>query len=174
MDHEGIVTKLKENGKADVIIQPPGAGVPGVSKEINARVCHCATPASTITIEALNSAGAGVGDRVSVMRDTSTLLKNCGILLGIPLAGLIGGIALTFLITDRSSSVHPAGVAAGITFTLVAVALSIVWYRRSSVGSDPVIDRILQVAGKTGAEMCGGVFPIKNKGSACNTCSGNV
>ena len=167
MNYEGIVATLKENGKADVVIQPSGAGVHGASKAVNARVCHCATAASSITIEALNSAGAAVGDRVSVMRDSSTLLKNCGILLGIPLAGLIIGLILNSLLST-------AGLAAAIAFPLIALALAIAWYRKSSAGSDPVIDRILQVAEKTGPELCGGIFPMKNQGGSCDACSGPV
>ena len=165
MNYEGIVTALKENGKADVVIQPRGSGVYGASKEVNARVCHCATAASSLTIEAINSAGAGVGDMVSVMKDTSTLLRNYAILLGIPLAGLIVGIVLNSLLPFY-------GLAAGILLTLLSLALAIQWYRRSSVGSDPVIDRVLRVREKTGPELRGGIFPMKNEGTSCDACSG--
>ncbi|MBW1908344.1 MAG: hypothetical protein JRJ11_02215 [Deltaproteobacteria bacterium] len=55
--HEDFVATLKEDGKAEVIIQPGSMGVPGASPQINRRVCHCATDGSTITIEALNRVG---------------------------------------------------------------------------------------------------------------------
>ena len=173
MNYEAIVINLKENGKADVVIQPPGSGVHGASKEVNAKVCHCATAASSITIEALNSAGAGVGDRVSIMKDSSALLKNCGILLGIPLAGLIIGIILNSLVTGPLSLSPAFGLTAGIGFALMALVLAIVWYKRSSTSSDPVIDRILRVAEKTGPQLQSGIFPLNNQGSNCGACSGN-
>ncbi len=173
MNYEAIVINLKENGRADVVIQPPGSGVHGASKEINARVCHCATAASSITVEALNSAGADVGDRVSIIKDTSALLKNWGILLGIPLAGLIIGLALNSLVTGPLSLAPAVGLTAGIAFPLLALVLSIAWYRRSSTSSDPVIDRILQVAEKTGPQLQSGIFPVNAQGSNCGACSGN-
>ncbi len=173
MNYEGILINLKENGKADVVIQPPGSGVHGASKKINARVCHCATAASSITIEALNSAGAGPGDRVSVTKDTSALLKNWGILLGMPLAGLIIGIILNSVLTGPFSLPPAFGLTAGIACTLLALILSIAWYKKSSTSSDPVIDRILRVAEKTGPQLQSGIFPVNNQGSNCGACSGN-
>jgi len=174
MIYEGIVTSLKENGKADVTILPPGAGVPGVSREINAKVCHCTSQGSNITVEALNSAGADVGDRVFLTRDTSTIVKNYGILLGTPLGGVGGGMAIAFLIADRFPSAAPVAVATGILFALIAFALSIAWYRKSSAGSDPVIEGILQAGKNDGAEMCGSVFPLVRNGHACRDCSGDA
>ena len=170
MIYEGLLTRCKEDGKAEVVIQPHSAGIPGATKRINARVCHCATPASTIRIEALNSAGAGVGDRVSISRDNPALMKNWGILLGIPLAGLISGIALAFLFTN-SFSFHPfVGAALGIPIALSTVALSQVWYRKVPTDTQPVIDHIIQVGGETGKELCGESFSSINKSSGCDGC----
>jgi len=90
--HEDFVATLKEDGKAEVIIQPGSMGVPGASPQINRRVCHCATDGSTITIEALNRVGAGVGDWVSVSRNATEMIRNAALLLGIPIIGLIAGL----------------------------------------------------------------------------------
>ncbi|MBW1783004.1 MAG: SoxR reducing system RseC family protein, partial [Deltaproteobacteria bacterium] len=97
--YEGLVASVDKDGKAEVIIGPDSSGIPGASPRVNRHVCHCATDGSTLTIEALNRVGAGVGDRVIVSRDTAGLVKNAAVLLGIPLMALTAGIALAvFLI----------------------------------------------------------------------------
>jgi hypothetical protein len=74
--YEGHIACLKEDGRAEVIIEPGNTGVPGASPKINRRVCHCVTDGSNLKIEAFNRAGAGVGDQVSVGLETSGLVKN--------------------------------------------------------------------------------------------------
>jgi len=99
--NEGFVATLKENGRAEVVIRPESAGIPGPSNRVNRHVCHCATGGSTVMIEALNGVGAEVGDYVSVRREASGLVKNAVCLLGVPLVGLILGIILAALLNSR-------------------------------------------------------------------------
>jgi hypothetical protein len=105
--YEGLVAGLKDNGRAEVIIQPGNSGVPGVPEEVNSRFCHCATGGSTIRIDVENRAGAEVGDWVLVNRERGVLKRNAGALLGIPGMAAILGI-ITALILASGFSVGPA------------------------------------------------------------------
>ncbi len=97
--YEGFVATLKENGLAEVVIQPESAGVPGVSQEVNGKVCHCTTDGSTITIDVENRAGAEVGDWVAIDREKGALKRNIVALLGLPALGAILGIVAAFLLS---------------------------------------------------------------------------
>ena len=156
--YEGLVTNLKEDGRAEVVIQPISSGIPGASSRVNRHVCHCATDGSTITIDAVNSAGADVGDRVFVNRDTSGLVKNAAVLLGIPLMGLFAGIALAAVLTQGFAFHVTVGIVAVAVSFLLGIVIGVSLFKRASAGSQPVIDQIvktrLEAASIFGAKPC--------------------
>ena len=156
--YEGLVTSLKKDGRAEVLIQPISSGIPGASPRVNRHVCHCATDGSTITIEALNSVGADVGDRVVVNSDTSGLVKNAAVLLGIPLMGLFAGIALAAFVTHGFAFHMTGGIVAVAVSFLLGIVIGVSVFKRASAGGQPVIDQIvktrLEAASMFGEKRC--------------------
>ncbi|MDZ7696248.1 MAG: SoxR reducing system RseC family protein [Deltaproteobacteria bacterium] len=142
--HEGFVATLKKDGKAEVVIQPVHPGIPGASSYVNRHVCHCASDGSTVTIAALNGVGAEIGDYVSVLRDTSGLLKNAVALLGVPVLGLIAGVIFAAVLTDGFSSHMATGMIAIAACLIVGITIGVLIFRRISVNSDPIIENIIQ------------------------------
>jgi hypothetical protein len=99
-EYEGFIATIKEDGKAEVIVQPETSsivGAPGVSK----KVCHCASSSSQVTVEALNPVQAAVGDRVAVRVDASLLLRNARSLACLSSLWSLGG---RFLSSFRRAS----------------------------------------------------------------------
>ncbi len=141
-DHKGFVASLTADGKAEVVIRPDMPGIPN-APEVSAKVCHCATDGSTVRIEALNMAGAGVGDWVSVSH-SGILMKNVAVLLGIPVLGGISGLAVGAIFTG-GLAVH---VTNALIFTLAGLFLGIIIgsavYRRLSPHNQPVISRVIR------------------------------
>ena len=170
--YEGFVTEVGVDGRAEVIIQPISSGIPGASPRVNRHVCHRATDGSTITIEALNSAGAGAGDRVLVSQDTSRLVKNAAALLGIPLMGLSAGIALAAFITHGLAFHMTSGFIAVAAFFLTGIVIGVSVFKRLSAEGQPVIDRIvktkIEADSISGKNRCAG----ENISSICDGCSG--
>lgn len=152
--YEGFVACIKGDGRAEVIIGPGRPCIPG-APEVSRKVCHCATDSSSVTIEALNRAGAGPGDLVSVKRSSAALLKNVAILLGGPAIGLISGIVAGMILNQRPA-VHPIGAvlvaAAGL---LLGIIVAVVRYRRVSDDNLPVITRIIKTRLKMAASSNG-------------------
>ena len=146
--NEGFVTALKKDGKAEVVIQPVRTGVPGASSYVNRHVCHCASDGSTVTIEALNGVGAEVGDYVSVLQDTSGLLKNALALLGVPVLGLIAGVTFAAFLTHGFSSRIAGSWIVMAVFFLCGITTGVLIFRRISVGNGPVIEQIVQKSGE--------------------------
>lgn len=170
--HEGFVATLKKDGKAEVVIQPVRPGVPGASSYVNRHVCHCASDGSTVTIEALNGVGAEVGDYVSVLRDTSGLLKNAASLLGIPVLGLIAGVIFAAVLTDGFASGIAGGIMAMAAGLACGITMGVLIFRRISVNSDPIIEHILQKRRQgdplfTADQLCS-AEPNRD----CNACAG--
>lgn len=141
--YEGFVSSIKGDGKAEVIIRPGNPSIPN-APELSKTVCHCATDSSTITVEALNRAGAHAGDLVSVKRNPTALMKNTAVLLGIPAIGLISGI-VAGMILNQGFAVHTTGAvivaAAGL---LLGIIIAVISYRRVSSDDLPVITRIIR------------------------------
>jgi positive regulator of sigma E activity len=168
--YEGLVTSAGEDGKAEVVIQPTTSGIPGASPQVNRHVCHCATDGSTITIEALNSVGAGVGDRVFVSSDTSGLVKNALVLLGIPLMGLFTGIALAAFLTHGFAFHLTGGIVAVAASFLLGIVIGVSVFKRTSAGGQPVIDQVvktrLEAAFMSGEDRCA----RENIGGSCDGC----
>jgi|GEM_PF-829594 len=171
--NEGFVATLRKDGMAEVVIQPVSSGIPGASPRVNRHVCHCATEGSTLTIEALNRVGAEVGDYVSVFRDSSGLLRNAASLLGIPAAGLLGGILLAAFLTDGFSYRIAAGMIAMAASLFSGIAIGVLVFRRVSAGNPPVIEQIIEKGWK-GAPLCSDrrIFLSEPEG-VCKACAGS-
>jgi len=169
--HEGIIGTLKGDGRAEVVIQPVNAGIPGASTRVNRHACHCATDGSFITIEALNGVGAEVGDLVSVRRDASALAKNAAALLGIPMAGLLTGIILAVFLTHGFSWRIAGGMIVMALCLLCGVAIGVLTFRRVSVGSIPVIEEIIEKRWKGPLLSEGAPFCPAESTKGCKACT---
>jgi len=170
--HEGFVATLKGDGKAEVIIEPGNMGVPGASPQINRHVCHCATDGSTITIEALNRVGAGVGDRVSISRNTNEMIRNAAALLGIPIIGLIAGIILAAFLTDGFSLRIAGGIIAMAACLLSGMTIGVLIFRRVSTGSQPVIEKIIEKRRPGDPLFSDRQYVLGESNKGCDTCAG--
>ena len=170
--YEGFIKNVKEDGKAEVVIQPDRAGIVGAP---HLDICHCPSDSSRITFQAFNKANAGVGDLVLIRSDSTRLLKNAAKLIGMPLLGLItASIATTVLsqnwILHRTSvfSVVGAGLLAG-------VIIGVVTYRRTTDAHDPIITHIIKKGSGASTSFCefGSDFQNggRSKGRSCNLCS---
>jgi hypothetical protein len=89
-EYEGYVASIKEAGKAEVIVQPETSGIVG-APDVSRKICHCASGRSQVTLGALNSVQATVGDRVVVKVDASLPLRNAVALIGMPVFALVLG-----------------------------------------------------------------------------------
>jgi hypothetical protein len=142
-EYEGFVASLMEDGKAEVQIQLGRAGIVGASG-LSAKVCHCASSSSQVTLEALNPLQAGVGDRVSVRTDASLLLRNGGALIGIPVLALALGWTVSVLIPEGGLF----GAAMKFLFMFcslpLGIAADVFLYRHWSRRKPPIISRIIR------------------------------
>ena len=168
--YEGFVAGLKEkNMKAEVVIQPGNAGIPG-APQLKDIVCHCATDGSTITIEVLNKEGAGVGDWVSVSRNTTAMIRNAAALLGIPLIGIIVGIILATFLTDGFSFRILVGIVAMAACLLLGITIGVLIFRQISTVNQPVIDRIVKTRLEI-ASIGDGKCLLEKPDSKCDGCT---
>ena len=142
--YEGYITCIKEDGKAEVIIGQGNTGVPGASPQVSRRVCHCATDGSNIKIEALNRAGAGVGDLVIVSLDSSGLIKNAIVLIGIPGICLIIGIVIAYILIRDLLFPMTGGILVAAGLFLLGIALGIRIYKRISAKNQPMIENVIK------------------------------
>jgi len=139
---EGFVTSVSEDGKAKVVIYTDQPGIPGAPE---AKVCdHCSECTSKVVVEVLNIAGALVGDRVSMAHKPGALKRSVWNLLGIPLTGLIFGLAAGMTL-DQFIAIDAIGVtilaAAGL---LPGIIIGIRIQRRIWGDALPFISRIVE------------------------------
>lgn len=167
--HEGLVASLGPGGTADVVIRPGKPGIPG-APELTKKVCHSPTDGSTVRIEALNSAGAAVGDWICLSRSSGMVVKNAAVLLGIPALGAISGLVGGTIITG--------GLVVNVTGTIVSAALGLLLgiiigtatYRRVSAGNQPVIDRVIMTRTEVASQPCGNQSHFQNQDNPCDRC----
>jgi len=141
--YEGVVASLRADGKAEVVIRPGKPGIPG-APELTEKVCHCATNGSIVRIEALNRAGAGVGDWVLLDRRAGVLMKNAVALLGSPVIGGLSGLAAGAIFFDGFALSVTAMVVSATVGLLLGVIIGGVIYRRVSADDQTVIRRIIR------------------------------
>jgi hypothetical protein len=168
---EGYVSSLTADDRAEVIIMPAELGIPG-APEISKKVCHRATDGSTLRVEALNRAGAAVGDWVALSRKSGVLLKNAAVLLGIPLLGGMSGLAI------GAALVHGFDVPSVSTFLVAAfgllagITIGTRHYRRLSADNQPVISRVLKTRTEVAAMLEDEQASEKDGAGNCGGCSG--
>ena len=136
------MTSVSEDGKAKVVIYTDQPGIPGAPE---AKVCdHCSECTSKVVVEVSNIAGALVGDRVSMAHKPGALKRSVWNLLGIPLTGLIFGLAAGMTL-DQFIAIDAIGVtilaAAGL---LPGIIIGIRIQRRIWGDALPFISRIVE------------------------------
>jgi hypothetical protein len=169
--YEGIVTEMKEGGKAEVLIQPGSAGIPGASMEVNNKVCHCTTDGSSIRIDVENKVRAGVGDWVLVNTETRALIRNAAALLGIPFLGGAFGLFLALMLSTGLSFgaiIWVIFVAGGL---LIGVVAGVSVYKRVSPGSRPFIDRVIRTRSEIASMPQGEHCTVRKSDGTCDSCA---
>jgi len=170
--YDGIVTSLKGEDRAEVIIRPTTPGIPGTTEEVNRQVCHCVTDGSAITIEAVNVVGAGVGDWVSVRREIRAIMKNVATLLGVPVAGTTLGIVFAVIFTDNFAFRIGGGIIGIASGLLLGIVCGVLFYRKVSGESEAFIEQVIktrsEMAAMSGEDRC----PLKKLSVQCDGCVG--
>jgi len=168
--YEGLVASLATDGKAEVVIKPGTPGIVG-APELTGKVCHCASDGSSVTVDALNGVGAGVGDVVSVTRTSGRPMRNAALLLGIPVLGGVSGFAIGLMLF--------AAFAAGITAAVLATALGLVlgiviggrFYRRVSENNQFVVTKIVRTRSEMASLSAKSQSALQGKNVSCDGCS---
>jgi positive regulator of sigma E activity/YHS domain-containing protein len=142
-EEEGLVSSVSENGWAQVVANKRDAcGDCGASG-----CCASLGGSSKMVIKAMNSAGAGIGDLVSITLKSGTVVQSAAIFYLIPLIGLIFGAVLG---STSNLGLPLSETAAGILFSFAGLALGFlitaVITRWLSAKQDftPVITRVIK------------------------------
>ena len=145
-ESEGIVMDASEDGRAKILLE---ASEPCIHCAEEIDVCNCSGGSSRVIVRALNSVGASVGDLVSISHKPGALFKSITIFLVTPVIGLITGLVISTLLTQRNT----AGVSATAIFAaaglVVGIAISVLTYRRVSADIQPFISQVI----RTGLEI---------------------
>ena len=138
---KGLVTSITEDGWAQV------------ETDRNDACSHCSSCRvslgcnSEMTINAINRAGAGVGDLVSMHLNSGTIMKSAAILYLIPVAGLISGAFMGEGLSTRLAMSETGAIAllslAGFILGFIITALISRWMSARRALS-PTITRIIR------------------------------
>jgi hypothetical protein len=169
--YEGIVTEMKEDGKAEVLIQPRSAGIIGASAEVNNKVCHCTPDGSSIRIDVENKVGAGVGDWVLVNREMRALMRNAAALLGIPSLGGAFGLFLALMLSTGLSLGATTWVIFAAGGLLIGIVVGVSVYKRVAPGSQASIDRVIRTRSEIASMPQGEHCTIRKSDGTCDTCA---
>jgi hypothetical protein len=155
-EYEGFVASIRDDGKAEVLIRPETSGILG-APSVSAKVCHCASSGSSVTLEALNLLQATVGDRVTIEVKLSVLIRNVGILIGTPILALALGWAVSLLLEGGYFFGLPITFFCVFSSLPLGVAAGMLLHRHWSKGNLAIISRII----RTREEMASGslLFP---------------
>jgi hypothetical protein len=171
--YQGIVYSLIAENKAEILIKPGEQSIIG-APEVSEKVCHECTAGSTLRIEAVNRAGAEIGDWVVLTRQAGLVKKNAMALFGMPFLGIgIGtgiGVVLMF------------GMGLPVAILVFCAAIGLVLggmigkkqYRALSEKNEPVINRIVKKRSDLAAMRRESQKPIKNNEIGCDSCSGCI
>ncbi len=142
-EEQGYVTGIGEDGWAKVVTDRKDACA-------DCGASHCCVSfksGSEMVIKAMNSAGANVGDLVTLSLSSGTLLKGAAVLYVIPLAGLMSGVVAgagleQWLAMGETASIVFLGFAGLILGFVITAFIS----RRMSAKNrlTPVITRIIR------------------------------
>lgn len=136
---QGTVTAIAEDGKAQVAIRTDDT-LPGCSSRTEH--CHCSEGTSSLVIKVSNQAGARVGDNVSVLFKSGSVLKSVLILLGIPMVGIFVGAVLGNTLYEDSGFSQGGAFGAGAACFGFAVLSAVMIYRHFSEDIQPYIDHV--------------------------------
>ncbi|MBW2003313.1 MAG: SoxR reducing system RseC family protein [Deltaproteobacteria bacterium] len=138
---KGLVTSITEDGWAQV------------ETDRNDACSHCGScrvsfgSNSEMIIKAINRAGAGVGDLVSIHLSSGTIVKSAAILYLIPVAGLISGASMGEGLSTRLAISPTSAIAlsslAGFILGFIITALISRWMSARRTLS-PIITRIIR------------------------------
>ncbi len=138
---KGLVTSITEDGWAQVEIDRNDA----CSQCSSCRVSFGCN--SEMTFKAINRAGAGVGDLVSIHLSSGTIMKSAAVLYLIPVAGLISGAFLGNELATRLAVSETSAIAllslAGFILGYIITALISRWMSARRTLS-PIITRIIR------------------------------
>lgn len=140
-EYDGFVASLIDDTKAEVLIQPEREGIVG-APAVSAKVCHCASSSSQVTMEALNPVQAGVGDRVIVKVEASALIRNLGSLVGLPVLFLVLGWFISLFLGDTVLLGLPITFLSIFCSLPLGVAAGVLLYRHWSRENLPTITSI--------------------------------
>ena len=138
---KGLVTSITEDGWAQV------------ETDRNDACSHCGScrvsfgSNSEMTIKAINRAGAGVGDLVSMHLSSGTIMKSAAILYLIPVAGLISGAFMGVDLSERLPISETAAIAllSLLGFILGFIITAFISRRMSARRTlSPIITRIIR------------------------------
>jgi Cu+-exporting ATPase len=138
---QGTVTAIGDGGKARVVIRTDDT-LPGCSSRTE-HCHHCSEGTSALAIKVSNRAGAGIGDKVSVVFKSGAVLKSVLVLLGIPMAGILVGVFLGDSLYENSWVSQGGAFLAGAVCFGFAVFAAFVTYRHLSGDLQPYIDRVI-------------------------------
>ena len=138
---KGLVTSITEDGWAQV------------ETDRNDACSHCGSCRvsfgcnSEMTIKAINRAGAGVGDMVSIYLSSGTIMKSAAILYLIPVAGLISGafmgeVLSTRLAISKTSAIALLSLSGFILGYIITALISRGMSARRTLS--PIITRIIR------------------------------
>jgi hypothetical protein len=171
--YQGLVANVTDENKAEILITPGDQSIPG-APEVSKKVCHKASEGSTLKIDAVNRAGAEVGDWVSLSRPSGILKRNVMALLGMPfLAGITGtlvGLVSMFAVGLPMASL---AVCAAIGL-LMGMLVGGKRYRALSEQNQPVINRIVKKRAELDALCKEAQGSEKQRDGTCDLCSGCV
>jgi sigma-E factor negative regulatory protein RseC len=129
----GYVTVLGSDGRATVVAEKgQGCSSCGAASQ-----CHGGRAAGKMETQALNQAGAAVGDRVSLTVASGTILSRMAVLYLVPVFGLLTGAFVGEFVVGHSVVFALAGFALGF---IVSITISRIWSSTRPVL--PVITRV--------------------------------
>src|ERR1700690_433203 len=139
---EEIGTIKSTEGNMAIVAVPRKSACEGCTSGI------CKPDAQTMDIEALNKAGAGVGQKVRVTIKSAVYMKGSMVVYGIPAIGLvIGAVIGKVFLSGLFQGTDPDILSAICGFTAFGVSLVIVKIWSGMAGkkieSKPVIEEIL-------------------------------
>ena len=118
-EEKGLVASIGENGWAQVVADRRDAcGDCGASG-----CCASLGGGTKMVIKAMNRAGAGIGDLVSISLKSGTVVQSAAIFYLIPLIGFIFGAAIG---TSSSMGLPISETAGGILFSFAGLAVGFV------------------------------------------------
>jgi sigma-E factor negative regulatory protein RseC len=127
LEEVGTVVELRGKQVALVLCQKSSACGHCASME----VCHIGDDSRARTVEAFNTLGARIGDRVRIVTSTRNFLQSSFVLYIVPLMGLLLGAVLGLLVGEKM----PEGPDPNLLSAIIGVAFLVGSFLAIRVGS---------------------------------------